>query len=448
MKKYTLLIFAGLMIFTGCQQQMENDRELSIRVSDNQRYFTDQDDNPFFWLGDTGWLLFSKCSREDAEKYLANRAEKGFNVIQVMILHSLEACNVYGDSALVNRSVGSPLETEGNLFSDPVQYDYWDHVDYIVGLAAENDIFMALVPVWGTNVRSGNVSRQEAGTYAEWLANRYKDRPNIVWLIGGDTFGYDSTATWTIMGNILDETDPNHLITFHPYGRMQSSMWFHAESWLDFNMFQSGHRRYDQDDTELNYGEDNWRYAKDDWSKDPVKPTLDGEPSYEGIPQGLHDPTQPYWTDNDLRRYAYWSVFAGSCGFTYGHSAIMQFHRPGDTIKAYGVREYWQDAMDAPGADQMKYLAKLMLSRPYFERIPDQTIVGETQGERYDYQAATRGKDYAFVYTWNGRDIQVNMGKISGEMVKASWFDPRTGLSSEIGEFKNKGTKDEIAPGE
>ena len=435
------------MIFTGCQQQMENDRELSIRVSDNQRYFTDQDDNPFFWLGDTGWLLFSKCSREDAEKYLANRAEKGFNVIQVMILHSLEACNVYGDSALVNRSVGSPLETEGNLFSDPVQYDYWDHVDYIVGLAAENDIFMALVPVWGTNVRSGNVSRQEAGTYAEWLANRYKDRPNIVWLIGGDTFGYDSTATWTIMGNILDETDPNHLITFHPYGRMQSSMWFHAESWLDFNMFQSGHRRYDQDDTELNYGEDNWRYAKDDWSKDPVKPTLDGEPSYEGIPQGLHDPTQPYWTDNDLRRYAYWSVFAGSCGFTYGHNAIMQFHRPGDEVR-HGVREYWHDALNAPGADQMKYLAKLMLSRPYFERIPDQTIVGETQGERYDYQAATRGKDYAFVYTWNGRDIQVNMGKISGEMVKASWFDPRTGLSSEIGEFKNKGSQLFETPGE
>jgi hypothetical protein len=27
-----------------------------------------------------------------------------------------------------------------------------------------------------------------------------------------------------------------------------------------------------------------------------------------------------------VRRYAYWSVFAGSCGHTYGHNAIMQFY--------------------------------------------------------------------------------------------------------------------------
>jgi hypothetical protein len=96
----------------------------------------------------------------------------------------------------------------------------------------------------------------------------------------------------------------------------------------------------------------------------------------------------------------------------------------------------------------MQYLAKLMLSRPYFERIPDQSIVGDTQGERYDYQAATRGQDYAFVYTWNGRDIEVNMGIISGERVKASWYDPRTGQTNEIGEFENKGSQLFETPGE
>ena len=448
MRNYSLLFLVLLMVFTGCKNHIRNDTEPTIRVSDNQRYLTDQDGNPFFWLGDTGWLLFAKCSREDAEKYLADRVEKGFNVIQVMVLHSLKVCNVYGDSALVNRSVAKPLVTEGNLFTDPVQYDYWDHVDYIVDLAAEKGIFIGMVPVWGTNVKNGNVSRKEAGIYAAWLADRYRGRPNIVWLNGGDTFGSDSTATWNIIGRTLDEADPNHLITFHPYGRMQYSMWFHDESWLDFNMLQSGLRRYDQDDTELNYGEDNWRYAKDDWSKDPVKPTLDGEPSYEGIPQGLHDPTQPYWTEDDVRRYAYWSVFAGTCGFTYGHNAIMQFHRLGDADSSYGVREYWHDALIAPGAGQMQYLAKLMLSRPYFERIPDQSIVGDTQGKRYNYQAATRGKDYAFIYTWNGKDIQVNLGIISGEMVKASWYDPRTGQTNEVGEFENMGSQLFETPGQ
>ena len=43
---------------------------------------------------------------------------------------------------------------------------------------------------------------------------------------------------------------------------------------------------------------------------DSLKPVLDAEPSYEGIPQGLHDPAQPRWRDCDVRRYGYWSVFA------------------------------------------------------------------------------------------------------------------------------------------
>jgi len=140
-------------------------------------------------------------------------------------------------------------------------------------------------------------------------------------------------------------------------------------------MFQSGHRRYDQDTLGLYYGEDNWKYTTDDYKKTPIKPTLDCEPSYEGIPQGLHDPAQPYWDDSDVRRYAYWSVFAGGCGFTYGNNAIMQFHKEGDKKPAYGVKDYWKEALNAPGASQMKYLKQLMLSRPYFDRIPAQELI-------------------------------------------------------------------------
>jgi hypothetical protein len=58
------------------------------------------------------------------------------------------------------------------------------------------------------------------------------------------------------------------------------------------------------------------------------------------FPRGLHDPSQPYWTDNDVRRYAYWSVFSGACGFTYGNNAVMQFHRETDKEPAYGVKRF------------------------------------------------------------------------------------------------------------
>lgn len=109
-------------------------------------------------------------------------------------------------------------------------------------------------------------------------------------------------------------------------------------------MFQSGHRRYDQsslgfwDDNNVSedfYGEDNWRYVRRELARTPLRPVLDGEPSYENIPQGLHDFSQPLWKARDVRRYAYWSVFEGACGHTYGDNAIMQFYR--ETTKTQDI---------------------------------------------------------------------------------------------------------------
>lgn len=447
MKSYILLSLGIGMLLFSCKPATEPEK---LVISDNGRYFAEEDGDPFFWLGDTGWLLFAKLDREEAEQYLENRKQKGYNVIQVMTVHSVGAANAYGDSAFHNQNVSRPVLTEGADPQKEDQYDFWDHVDFIVDKAAEKGLYMALVPVWGSNVKAGLVSREEGRAYAAFLAERYRDRPNIIWLNGGDTFGSDSTATWKIIGETLRAKDPNHLITFHPRGRKMSSQWFHDEPWMDFNMFQSGHRRYDQDTAQESYrfGPDNWRYVAIDYDKKPVKPTLDGEPSYEKIPEGLHDPSEPLWEDHDVRRYAYWSVFAGAAGHTYGHNAVMQMHKPTDEGSAYGATDYWFDAINDPGAGQMVHLKNLMLSRPYFERVPDQSLIGGDQGEKYEYQIATRGGDYAFIYTYTGRNITVNMGKISGAQVKASWFSPRDGNVEVIGFFDNSGVREFDPPGE
>lgn len=442
------LLLPGMLLWNGCgsTDQPSGGKEVrELKVTDNGRYLSTTDGEPFFWLGDTGWLLFSKLNRKETKRYLEDRRQKGFNVIQVMVLHDLSATDAYGDSALAGGDVARPRIIEGNAYGKGDQYDYWDHVDYVVDQAAKYGIYMAMVPVWGSNVKAGLISREQARQYAAFLAERYKDKSNIIWLNGGDTKGSDSTAIWNIIGSTLHEKAPGHLVTFHPFGRTQSASWFQAATWLDFNMFQSGHRRYDQDVS--GYGEDNWKYVYDACCKEPVKPVLDGEPSYEGIPQGLHDTTQPRWTAKDVRRYAYWSVFAGACGHTYGDNAVMQMHKPSDKGSAYGAKQYWYEALNAPGAGQMKYLKKLMLSRPYFERIPDSSLV-VNQGIRYNYLAATRGKDYAFIYTYNGREIKVNMGKIEGQKVKASWYNPRNGNTRSIGSYTNSGTRNFDPPGE
>lgn len=445
--KTMLRLFALCLI--ACSPNKEQTKNLPLlAISDNKRFLQQENGAPFFWLADTGWLLFAKLDREEAQKYLDDRAQKGFNVIQVMVLHQLELANVYGDSALIGGNISQPKITEGSAFENPDAYDYWDHIDYIADLAEARGVYLALVPVWGSNVRQGKVTKEQAATYGAWLANRYAHKSNIIWLNGGDTRGDQNTEIWNTIGRQIRKHAPGQLITFHPFGRTKSSMWFHHEAWLDFNMFQSGHRRYEQDDSELAYGQDNWKYVRDDYALSPVKPTLDGEPSYEGIPQGLHDPAQPYWTADDVRRYAYWSVFAGACGFTYGHNAVMQMHKPGNPNPAYGVREYWTEALDAPGARQMLYLKDLILSKPYFERVPYQSLLAAGQGARYDYQAATRGKDYAFIYTYNGRDIAVHLGKIGGAKIHASWFNPRNGERTSIGVFENTGTRNFDPPGE
>ncbi|MGB8491394.1 MAG: glycoside hydrolase family 140 protein, partial [Bacteroidales bacterium] len=452
MKNLQLYIpLVALTLATGACAQMKSPqikKLAALEISENRRYLVDENGNPFFWLGDTGWLLFSKLTREEADKYLTDRAAKGFNVIQVMVLHSPGVANVYGDSALIGRNVANPLVTEGNAFEVPLQYDFWDNVDYIIDLAAQKGIYIALVPVWGSNVRNGLVKKDDAAKYAEWIANRYRNRSNIIWLNGGDVRGSDSLDIWNIIGSTIDKVDPGHLITFHPFGRTTSSIWFHNEKWLDFNMFQSGHRRYDQDNSGWGFGQDNWRYVDHDYTLDPVKPTIDGEPSYEGIPQGLHNPGEPYWDANDVRRYAYWSVFAGGFGFTYGANSVMQFYKQSDLKPAYGAREYWDAALSAPGSGQMQYLKKLMLSRPYLERIPDQSLISGDNGVKYDYLIGTRGNNYAFIYTYTVRNIPVKMGIIPGDKVKATWYKPTDGSTTVIGEFENKGTLEFDPPGE
>ncbi|MGN6817257.1 MAG: putative collagen-binding domain-containing protein, partial [Sphingomonas sp.] len=121
----------------------------------------------------------------------------------------------------------------------------------------------------------------------------------------------------------------------------------------------------------------------------------------------------------------------------YGENSVMQFYTPGEQA-AYWPKISWQEGLNAPGGGQMQFLEKLILSRPYFERVPDQSlIVGN--GVRYDRVAATRGNSYAIAYSYTGKPFRVQMGKISGKRVRAAWYDPRTGKSRAIGTFSNRG---------
>jgi hypothetical protein len=112
-----------------------------------------------------------------------------------------------------------------------------------------------------------------------------------------------------------------------------------------------------------------------------------------------------------------------------------------------GPLMYWYDAAHRPGANQMRYLRRLIESRPVLSRVPDQSLVlDELRGA--DHIAATRGEGYAFIYDAQGRPFTVVLGKISGARVKCSWYNPRTGDTTGAGEFENTGTHAFTAPAE
>jgi hypothetical protein len=417
----------------------------SLQVSQNGRYLQHANGEPFFWLGDTCWLLVQKLNREQVKSYFEDRQAKGFNVVQTVVFQMLNDKNAYGDNAIIDGDITRLRITPGSDPADSAQYDYWDHVDYAIDVAADHGIYLAIAPTWSHTVRRAPVTKDQAEAYVAVVAERWKHKPNVIWINGGSARGNENADVWEAIAATIKRIAPDQLMTFHTFGRAQSSTWFQNASWLDFNMFTSGHRSYAQDAD--GKGEDNWRYVLEDLAKTPRKPTLDGEPSYEATPQGLHDPQQPYWTANDVRRYAYWSIFAGACGHTYGHNSVRQVYLPTDRSPASGAREHFDQALNAPGAFQMRHAKNLILSRPYFDRVNDQAAVVD-EGEKHDRVLVCRGRDFLMAYIHTGREFQLHLGRISGGEVVAWWFNPQTGEATKLGTFKNQGTKTFRPPGD
>ncbi len=434
MKRIITFMLCISILFCGAKGIEKPWKHGGLKVSDVGPYLSHADGTPFFWLGDTGWLLPQRLDRDEAAYYLKRCGEAGYNVVQIQVINGIPAFNLYGQMSM-------PDGFDFSNINRPGVYGYWDHMDYIIDMAERNGIYIGMVCIWGGMVKAGMMDEQQAVAYGTFLANRYKDKPNVIWIMGGDVQGDIRPEVWDSLARTIRSIDKNHVMTYHPRGRHTSAQWFADREWLDFHMFQSGHRRYNQRMGNKNYPiqegteEDSWMYVDSTRVYDPVRPVLDGEPSYEDIPQGLHGADEPRWSARDVRRYAYWSVFAGSCGHTYGHNSIMQFVRPGvnGAYFADGIAKPWYKALDDDGFNQMVHLKRLMLAFPYYERVPDRSVIRDN-GVRYERLIATRGKDYLLVYNHTGRDMNVDLSKISGRKHRAWWMDAASGVVKYIGE--------------
>ncbi len=174
MRNCILLLFLCAITGKGFSQ---------FSISTNHRFLL-KDGKPFFWMGDTGWELFHRLDSSEADFYFKKRSEQGFTVIQAVVLaefDGLHTPNAYGDLPLLNDDPSAPNEK------------YFKYVDFIIDKAASYNINIALLPTWGDKVYKDRwgigpeiFNEMNAAVYATWLANRYKNKTNIIWVLGGD----------------------------------------------------------------------------------------------------------------------------------------------------------------------------------------------------------------------------------------------------------------------
>jgi len=405
-------------------------------VSDNHRYLL-KNGKPFYWLGDTGWELFHRLNKDEVNEYFKKRAEQGFTIIQAVVLaelNGLDSANANGDRPLINDDPAKPNEA------------YFKFVDEVVDMANDYHLNIAMLPTWGDKIFKDRwgagpeiFNTTNAKIYGEWIGNRYKNKTNIIWVLGGDRLprNANDVAIWNAMGEgIMKATNNKAVITFHPQPcDSGSATWFHHEDWLAFNMFQNGHCRdmnvYDK--IQLAY------------NMQPTKPVIDGESLYEDHPVCFNVYDLGTSSAYDVRKYAYLDLFSGAFGHTYGCHDIWQMNSPKhEPVNCPHIT--WQEALKLPGARQMSYVRKLMESHPQSDRVPDQSILVENNNAASERIQATRGNDYAFIYTAAGKPFSVNLSKIKAEKLRAYWFDPRSGKAKEETTIANTGTHKFVPP--
>ena len=263
-------------------------------------------------------------------------------------------------------------------------------------------------------------------SYGEFLGKRFMGYSNIIWVLGGDVQAdaggqyldhYRSMAEGIITG-ITGETVPwdevsplwdNALMTYHPDGSplINSSLWFHNDPWMDFNMIETHKSR-----------EKVYQAVQQDYAMDaPVKPTVMGEPDYEGsrpnmVTAGIH-----------MRRQALHSFFAGAAGFTYGGKIDQDGNGP-----LWSPYNNWKEMLNMEGAGSMTNIKSFCLKHSWPDWIPVHDVIQSNAGEGENQKVAVfiPHKPLCLVYFPDNSAASLELASYFDETgdMDLQWYNP------------------------
>lgn len=260
----------------------------------------------------------------------------------------------------------------------------WARVDTVVAEAAVRGLHVAITPA------------EPAPGLGEFLGERYGNR--VVWVLGDGT-GDDADEWSAVADGIVAAAGPEPLMSYAPAPGGSSTDAVGDAPWLSFALLRSG-RCSTVDDLVARI-------------RDRIvdRPALDAQPSYEDAP----DCTGPGRVDAaDVRRSAYSDVFAGAAGHTYGHHASWS-----DDPAARAA------ALVDEGATQLVHLRALTDSRG--ARTPAPELVAGGSAE------VLSAPDHLMAHAPEGAGFALNTTDLSGDALRAWWFDPRTGVPVDAG---------------
>lgn len=384
-----------------------------LKTSKNSRYLTYSDGTPFFWMGDTWWFCPSSLcpivgssggSSESMFKTLVDvRKGQGYTVVQMLF-------------AGFGRDMPALFSPEKWKEMD---IRHWRRMDDYFSYANEQGI----IPFVGIGFSKSLDTPSLANLTLLWryVVARYGAFA-VGWLVAGE-YNKDNNSSRVeklmALGQFIKGVDPyKRAMSIHPwhYGMAKSLAW--NEPWYDFIMLQGGHLKLAPVSIYANA-----------YHHEPKKPVLESESNYEGM-TGV-DAAR-------VRLVAYHAIQSGSFGYTYGSHGLWYPNQNAEDKKTsgWGVPIPWWEALHRPGGAQMAYLSKLYQSVSWWnlEPRPGAVFTLEKLSEEERIVTKAEGSDLFVIY-YPSRVLPgvqtMLLGTDTGATYNATWFDPRTGESTE-----------------
>src|SRR5438094_4921122 len=359
-----------------------------LKPSANGRYLVDSNNAPFLIIGDAPHSILANLNNADAATYVTNRGSNGFNALWIELL-----CDGYTGGVGREGSANYGRDVNGkNPFTSTLTggyYDlttpnppYWSHVDYIVQTAGTNGLQCVFTPLdqggWTqTSLRNGT---NRCYQYGQFLGNRYKNSPNIIWNLGNDFQNWatqQNDAVILAIANGIKSVDTNHLTTIELNSPVSESQ--DDPNWISRITANGVYTYYPT-----------YHEALVAYNKPNVMPVLFLEEHYE-----LENVGGEFGTPNVLRRQEYWSLTSGAlAGHMYGNHYTLTFTSGWRShLSTIGMKEFinfifsswtlpsgWQSHLNTTGMQQLMYFKNFFSSRSWYNLVPDQSHTLLTAG--------------------------------------------------------------------